>query len=251
MMSKIPKKIHYIWFGQGEKSELIQKCMQTTRDMLPDWDIIEWNEENYDINSCAYMKEAYEQKKYAFASDYARFDLLYKYGGIYLDTDVELLKSFPDSFLDYNGFTGVESNNKIAPGLVFACEAGNPIVKEIIEMYQQDHFVDTKGSINTRTVVDRVTDVFYRHGFVKDGNEQELDGFHVFPSEYFCAYDFVTKEFTITEKTISIHHYTATWLTPQKRVKKAVQDTLRKILGVKGYQKVISVKRKLFGVYGE
>lgn len=250
-MSEIPKKIHYIWFGRGEKSELIQKCMQTTKDMLPDWEIIEWNEDNYDINSCAYMKEAYEQKKYAFASDYARFDLLYKYGGVYLDTDVELLKAFPDSFLNNKGFTGVESNNKIAPGLVFACEVGNPIVKEIIEMYQQDHFVDSKGSIDTRTVVDRVTDVFYRHGFIKDGRNQDLDGFRVFPSEYFCAYDFVTKEFTITDKTISIHHYTATWLTPKKRVKKAVQDTLRRILGVKGYQKVISVKRKLFGVYGE
>lgn len=250
-MQGIPKRIHYIWFGKGEKSDLIKKCQESSRRILSDWEIIEWNEENYDINSCEYMEEAYNQKKYAFASDYARFDLLYRYGGVYLDTDVELLKPISDSMLNCAGFTGIESNNKIAPGLVFACEPGNPIVGEIIKMYQSEHFIDPNGQINMRTVVDRVTEVFYRHGFQRNGLEQILEGFHIYPAEYFCAYDFVTAEFTITDKTISIHHYTATWIDSKSRIKGYIKTFLRKSLGKDRYKKLIGIKRRFFGVNGE
>ena len=250
-MQKIPKKIQYIWFGRGDKSDLIQNCMKKTKELLSGWEITEWNEDSYDISACQYMKEAYEQKKYAFASDYARFDLLYKYGGVYLDTDVELLKVIPDDMLNDAGFTGVESNLKIAPGLIFACEAGNPIVKEILESYEKDHFVYENGQFNTKTVVDRVTEVFNSHGFIRGDTEQILDGFHIYPSEYFCAYDFVTNEFTISDKTISIHHYTATWTNSKSKMKRKIQDFFRRVLGIEGYKKLICVKRKLFGVNGE
>lgn len=250
-IQRIPKKIHYIWFGYGEKSDLIKKCQQKTMDILQDWEVTEWTEDTYDISSCVYMKEAYEQKKYAFASDYARFDLLYKYGGVYLDTDVEMLKAIPDQFLRDSGFTGVESNNKIASGLIFACEPGNILVKEILEMYQNEHFIESNGHINTKNVVDRVTEVFYRHGFQRNGTEQILDGFHIYPVEYFCAYDFITREFNITDKTISIHHYTATWTNSKSRFKRKIQNLLRKLVGIESYKKIISVKRKMFGVHGE
>lgn len=250
-MSRIPKRVLYIWFGHGEKSDLIKKCSSINKSMLSDWEFTEWTEDNYDINSCSYMREAYDQKKYAFASDYARFDLLYQFGGVYLDTDVELLKAIPEEFLEQGGFTGVESNMKIAPGLIFACEARNPIVKEIIDMYQQDHFMNPDGSINQKTVVDRVTEVFARHGFQRNGEEQILDGFHIYPSEYFCAYDFAMNEFTITDKTVSIHHYTATWVGSKTKIKRKVQKICRTILGVKGYKSLIALKRKIFGIHGE
>lgn len=239
----IPKVIHYIWFGHGEKNELIQKCMKTTAEKMDDWTIKEWTEDNYDVGKCDYCKEAYEKKKYAFASDYARFDLLYRYGGIYLDTDVELLKKIPEQMLVCQGFTGVESNNKIAPGLVFASKAGNSIVKEILDAYEKDHFVRPDGTLNMRTVVNRVTEVFEQHGFCVDGTEQDIEGIHIYPAEYFCAFDFVERQFHITDKTVSIHHYTATWLTPKAKLKRGLQNFFRTTLGIQGYKKLIALKR--------
>lgn len=239
----IPKMIHYIWFGHGEKSELIQKCINNTAEMMTEWTIKDWTEDNYNVAQCDYCREAYEKKKYAFASDYARFDLLYRYGGVYLDTDVELLKKIPERMLAHKGFTGVESNNKIAPGLIFASEAGNPIVREILDEYEKDHFVRPDGTLNMRTVVSRVTEVFERHGFHADGAEQDIEGFHVYPVEYFCAFDFVENQFHITDKTVSIHHYTATWLTPKGKIKRALQFFSRKALGIEGYRKLIGLKR--------
>lgn len=248
----IPKKIHYIWFGHGEKSDLIKKCINTFYMYHPDWEINEWTEDNYDINKCDYIREAYEKKMYAFASDYARFDILYKYGGIYLDTDVELLQRIPDDFLLDGGFTGVESNNKIAPGLIFACEPGNSIVKEVLEMYQEDHFIDNKGNINKRNVVDRVTDIFIKHGFQRNGKEQIIENnFHIYPMEFFCAYDFVTMKYTITEKTISKHHYTATWKNNNYILVKKIKKNLINVIGIKNYMKLIDLKKKIFGIYKE
>lgn len=225
--------------------------MQKTREYLSGWEIIEWNEDTYDLEGCDYAKEAYEHGKYAFASDYARFDLLYQYGGVYVDTDVELLKPIPEEMLEDVGFTGVEGNLKIAPGLIFACEAGNPVVKEILDDYRNDHFIDETGQINGKTVVERTTDIFLRYGFRRDGSEQEIAGFHIYPAEYFCAYDFVTNEFTITEKTVSIHHYAATWIGPKAKIRRFLKNTTRKMLGIERYKKVIGIKRKLFGVHGE
>ena len=249
--NQISKVVHYIWFGHGEKSELIKKCMQSTFEKLTDWKIKEWTEEDYDISSCNYCKEAYQMKKYAFASDYARFDILYRYGGVYVDTDVELLNNIPESFLIDEGFAGVEGNNKIAPGLIFACKPGNPIVKEILETYQQDCFILSDGKLNTKTVVDRVTNIFIKHGFQLNGKEQFIEGFHIYPVEYFCGYDFVTEQFTITDKTISIHHYTATWTDKKSKFKRKFKTSLRNLMGVENYKKMIKIKRMLFGVSGE
>ncbi len=243
----IPRMVHYIWFGRGEKTDLISTCIENNKKILNDWQFIEWNEDTYDINCCDYVKEAYEAKKYAFASDYARFDILYKNGGVYLDTDVEMIKKFPNKFLEKEGFTGVESNCKIAPGLVFACKAGNPIVLEILEDYRKDKFLLNDGSFNTETVVDRVTRVFQKYGFTLSGEKQEIEGFVVYPCEYFCAYDFVMSEFNITENTISIHHYTATWVSLQSKLKKKVQKFIRLVFGRKIYLKLIQFKRKIWG----
>ena len=197
------------------------------------------------------MKQAYESKKYAFASDYARFAVLYEHGGIYLDTDVELLKSFPEEMLEDSGFAGVESNLKINSGLVFACEPGNKLVKEILEFYQKERFILEDGTQNTVTVVDHVTKIFEKKGFVIDGKEQLIEGIRIYPCEYFCAYDFITREFSITDQTICIHHYAATWASPKDKIMRKIKDRIKKVVGTERYKRLIYIKRKLFGVSGE
>ena len=247
----IPKNIIYIWFGKGEKGNLIQQCIDKNKQILEEWDFQEFTEDNYDISSYKYMEEAYQVQKYAFASDCARFDILYRYGGVYVDTDVEFLKSIPEDFLTMSGFCGIESNCKIAPGLVFACEPGNSLVKEILDSYKNDSFIIENKKYNERTVVDRVTEIFKKHGYIINGKKQVIEGFHVYPCEYFCAYDFVTREFEISENTYSIHHYTATWTNPKSRLKRKTQDFCRKILGKKIYRELIKIKRKFFGISGD
>ena len=244
MKNKIPKKIHYIWFGKGEKSDLIKKCIKSWESVLTDWEFEEWNESNYDVKKCDYIKEAYEQKKYAFVADYARFDILYEHGGVYLDTDVEMLKKIPDEFLKFNGFTGVESNNRIAPGLIIAVEPHNPIILEIKNSYEKEHFIMPKNG-KVKTVVDFTTEVFEKYGFIQNGLMQEIKGIKIFPVEYFCAYDFDIKEFQITENTISIHHYTYTWGNKKNIWMNKIKILIKKSVGVKNYKKIVLLKRKL------
>ena len=247
----IPKTIHYIWFGHEEKSDLIKRCIHSSAKKMDGWEIKEWTEDNYNIGACDYCEEAYQKRKYAFASDYARFDILYRYGGVYLDTDVELIKRIPESFLKDEGFTGIEGNYKIAPGLVFACKPGNSIVREIMDMYENDHFILSDGSMNTKTVVNRVTEIFSRHGFQMNGKKQIVEGFHIYPVEYFCAYDFITRQFTITDKTISVHHYAASWTDGKSKLKRRFKNVVRERLGINNYKRLLHLKRKFFGVNGE
>lgn len=247
-MNKIPKIVHYIWFGNNEKSELIQKCQISNSLYLNGWDVNEWTESNYEINSCAYAIEAYSKKYYAFVSDYVRFDILYKYGGVYLDTDVELLKEIPEEFLNNEGFTGVESNDKIAPGLIFACKAKNPIVMEILKDYKNDRFILPDGELNKKTVCERVTDIFKKHGFVENGKIQDIEGIKVMSSEYFCAYDFITKEFDKTKNTVSIHHYSGTWVSKKQKLFNQFKMILKRVVGKKAFVKIVMLKRKFLGI---
>lgn len=241
---KIPKVIHYIWFGGNEKSDLIKNCIKSWKKYLPDWKFKEWNEENYDVNKIPYTRDAYKEKKYAFVADYARFDILYQYGGVYLDTDVELLKPIPEEFLNYEGFTGVESSQKIAPGLIFAVEKQNKIIEEIIDEYKNSSFKFEKGM---KIINDYTTEIFEKYGFIRNGQEQMVEGIKIFPCEYFSAYDQDIKEFNITEKTISVHHYTNSW-GGKNSISFSFKMKLKKIVGVDNYRKILKIKRKFFGI---
>lgn len=244
MNNKIPKTIHYIWFGKNSKSELILKCIESWKKYLSDYEFKEWNEDNYDINKCDFIHEAYENKKYAFAADYARFDILYEYGGIYLDTDVELLKNIPEEYLSYDGFTGVECDNRINPGLIFAVEPKNKMVLELKKIYESTHFIkDNKQDLTT--IVDYTTDLFEQYGFIKNGESQTINGIKIFPMDYFCAYDFILKEFNITSRTISIHHYAFTWGNKRQKFYYKFRMTVKKIVGKENYKKIINLKHKM------
>ena len=159
----IPHKIHYCWFGHNRKPKLINKCIESWRRYFPDWEIIEWNESNYDVNKNQYIAEAYRQKKWAFVVDYARFDILNNRGGIFLDTDVEFLKPIPQEFLYYEAFTGFESEATVNPGLIYASVPKQDILIKIMSVYERKEF-GSKVDGRMEKIVDIVTGVLKENG---------------------------------------------------------------------------------------
>lgn len=212
----IPKVIHYCWFGKNEKSELINNCIDSWHRYCPDYEISEWNEDNFNINCCDYVKEAYAEKMWAFVSDYARHFILNMYGGIYLDTDVELVKPL-SSFLT-NNFVALENKDSIATGLIMGCKKNNDYCKHMLESYGNNHFILSNGIMNTLTVCKRTTDYFSKRGFKYSDELQVVDGFFIYPTEYFCPINPITYERNITDKTVSIHHYSGSWCSPEQEM---------------------------------
>ena len=215
---EIPKIIHYCWFGRNPLPELAQKCIASWKKFFPDYEIKEWNEDNYDVNKIPYIKEAYEAKKYAFVSDYARFDVLYQYGGIYFDTDVEVIKSF-DEILKNGPFMGCERNgteneaSKVAvnPGLGFSMIPGMETIKLILDEYHKSSFITEQGLNTLKTIVVFTTDELEKLGLQNCNEPQSIGGFMIYPKQYFSPKDLDTKKLTITKNTYSIHHYDASW----------------------------------------
>ena len=209
----IPKIIHYCWFGGNPLPELAQKCIASWKKFLPGYEIKEWNESNYDVRKITYTAQAYDAKKYAFVSDYARFDILYQYGGVYFDTDVEVIKPM-DDILANGAFLGLEKTDsiQIASGLGIACEKEDEMYARILDSYRKSSFLNSDGSHNLLTVVKRVTDIFEPFGFVKENRVQKIKGIMLYPTEYFCPKDLMSGELNITENTHTIHHYDGSWM---------------------------------------
>ena len=206
----IPKLLHYCWFGGKPLNKLGRECLESWRRFFPDYEIIEWNENNFDINSCKYAKQAYEAQKWAFVSDYARFKILYEYGGVYFDTDVEVIKSF-DDILEKGNFMGCEKCSLVAPGLGLAFEPRAEIVREINEDYEKDEFLNPDGTCDLTTIVDRTTYVLKKYGLIESKNIQEIAGVKIYPPEYFCPIDMETNKLCITSNTHSIHKFASSW----------------------------------------
>ena len=247
----IPKIIHYIWIGNNPKPEIVQKCIASWAKYMPDYVIREWNEANYDVNKCRYIREAYAEKKWAFVSDYMRFDILNEYGGIYFDTDVELLKPIPDAILDSTqGFTAIESTGKVNPGLVFAAVPKHPFIKEILDLYNSERFI-VNGKNNLTTVNQRASAILSRYGYSQKNEFQKAFDLEIYPSNFFCGYDVDIHEYMITPETISVHHYAGSWESPRQRMSRAVKDLVKHMVGLEKYKSLLVLKRKLFGVTGE
>ena len=214
---KIPKVIHYCWFGGGTMPDSMLKCIASWRHFFPDYEIKEWNETNFDVNILPYTREAYKAKKYAFVSDVARFWILYHQGGIYFDTDVEIISSF-DEILAKGAFMGVESHCKVGelpnvnPGLGLGAEKGNPVLKSIFDYYKTLSFLNEEGEKNPGTVVTHTTHVLSELYGLHSSNEiQELNGITIYPMDYFCPFDDLTGVLKPTENTRSIHWFAKTW----------------------------------------
>lgn len=216
----IPKKIHYCWIGGNPLPKSAKKCIASWKKYCPDYEIIEWNETNYDFTKNQYMKEALEAKKWGFVPDFARLDIIYQHGGIYLDTDVEIIKSF-DSLLQNKGFAGFESEENVALGLGFGAEPGNEVIKELMDSYENLRFKNDDGSLNMIVSPKLNTDALVVLGLKQNNTRQELmDCFSIYPIEYFCPKSFVDGIIRITENTYSIHHFDASWLS-----KEALEET--------------------------
>ena len=226
----IPKVIHYCWFGRNPLPDSALKCIESWKKYLPDYEIKEWNEDNFDVNIIPYTAEAYKLKKYAFVSDYARFWILYKYGGLYFDTDVEVIKPM-DDIIARGPFMGCENsaqpganpkNLGVAPGLGLGVNPGlglgvNPglgLYKEFLDLYDTLKFKNEDGTLNTKTIVSYTTEILLKHG-LNDNNDapQEIAGVWVYPPDVFCPMDHTqANKLTITERTVSIHLYDCSWI---------------------------------------
>lgn len=237
---KIPKVIHYFWFGHNPESELMKKCIQSWKKYCPDFEIKRWDESNYDVNSCNYIKEAYEAKKWAFVSDYARFDILSKYGGIYLDTDVELLKSL-NSIVEKGQFFALENElyDSVAPGLGMAAFPNDNLIIKILADYKKSHFILKNGLYDETPVGKRLVDRFLLKDGLKDVKGiQEIDDFKIYPCDYFCPYNFSTRKLNITTNTVAIHHYASSWWTKQDKRYWKIGQFFAPIVGIKNADKL-------------
>ena len=210
----IPKVIHYCWFGRNEKSGLIKECIESWKKYLPDYEIIEWNEDNFDVNSLQYTKEAYEAKKWAFVSDYVRLYALYTQGGLYFDTDVEVLKNM-DEFLEDEAFTGWEAKDSPVTA-VMGAQAGNEEFGELLRYYDGRSFVLEDGSYDTTTNTIIITNILKEQGIILNGKTQTIGGMTVYPQIYFCPNNFSRLWNKPSKKSYAIHHFDQSWKAEKK-----------------------------------
>ena len=235
----IPPIIHYCWFGRGPMPELALKCIDSWHKFMPDYDYKLWNEDNFDIKSNLYVSEAYEARKYAFVSDYVRLYALLLEGGIYLDTDVEVLKSM-DDLRHFDGFIGYEGTkyHPIGTGTI-ASKARGEWVKQQIKEYDDIHFILADSTYDTTTNPVRITNVMKGNGFQPNGREQDYLDMHIFPVDYFCPRQ-TTGEYLITKNTYCDHHFMGTWDDKEK-------SSLSKWIGRRNLTRLIKLKRKILG----
>lgn len=211
----IPKIIHYFWFGNKPLPSYAVKCIASWKKYLPNYEIIRWDESNFDVNCIPYVEEAYKAKKYAFVSDYARLSILYKYGGLYFDTDVELINNIDDIVMR-GSFFALENqilhDVKIAPGLAMGTMTHMPFIKEILDSYNKEHFIFEDGTLNLFTINHRITNKFIALGWKPIDEVQEVGGFTIYSSEYFCPYHQRTERMHLTKNTKAIHWYAGSWV---------------------------------------
>ena len=227
----IAKTIHYCWFGRGPLPPLAIKCKKSWKEFFPDYEIIEWNEDNFDVNIIRYTAEAYKAGKYAFVSDYARFWILYHYGGLYFDTDVEIIKSM-DDIIERGPFMGCErysdsSGQKgalslgVAPGLGLGVTPGLGLYKKMLDIYESLDFAYEYDK--NRTIVYYMTEMLVAEGLKNTDQIQQVAGVYIYPKDYFCPINQTTRRLHITNNTRSIHHYVGSWENKRKNLKVLIQ----------------------------
>lgn len=243
----IPKIIHYCWIGGKPLTPLAQKCIESWHRIMPDYEIKLWNESNYDFQKNKFMADAYKQKRWGFVPDYARLDIIYNYGGIYLDTDVETLKPF-DEFLKYPAFCGFESEHFVALGLGFGAEKGNPIIKEMMKPYENIDFKVNDKILKQASLYSKVNiENWYKQNAVpspllqtqflaenynlkQNNTHQSLKGIEIFPSSYFAPKNNANLPIQ-TANAYSVHWYAASWLPWYYQIYLKIKKILYKLLG--------------------
>lgn len=215
--------------------------MESWKKFAPDYEIIQWDESNYDVHKNRYMADAYDRKKWGFVPDYARFDIIYTHGGIYLDTDVELMKPL-DDLLKNKAYMGFESGEWINGGIGFGAEAGNSLIKGLRDMYDELSFVDEQGELNLTPSPQYITDFLVNHGLLQNNTMQVLEGeMRIYPTDYFAAKDYETGKVHMTVNTVSIHQYSGTWQSPKKKVAR----TIKRLVGEQAFNKLVAIKKSV------
>ena len=236
----IPKIIHYCWFGKGQMPELVRQCMASWHRYMPDWKYMEWNENNFDVVSAPlYVRQAYETRKYAFVSDYVRLWALEQYGGVYLDTDVEVIKSF-EPLLTNNSFIGFEESKARTLGTnVIGAEAHTPWIMEMMEYYHKTFFIKSDGTLDVTANSELIARLMETKGLIRDGREQEVDGLHIYDFHYFSPIT-STRVMRKNKDTYSIHHCFGSWISSSKgnRIRNSV--VVREIVNA-----LVQIKRLL------
>ena len=236
-MKLIPKVIHYCWFGGNPLPELALKCIESWQKYCPGWTINEWNESNFDIGMNTYVKEAYQAKKWAFVSDVARLWVLVTYGGVYMDTDCELVRSI-DEFLVHEAVSGFESPTKI-PTALMGCQAGHRLFKQLLLEYDSRCFMMPDGSYDMTTNVISITNTLLKHGLILNNTLQTVCDFTLYPTKYFCPKDLTSGKIVFTKYTHAIHHFDASWLDNQQHKEREFRQLLKsrfgRVLGEKIY----------------
>lgn len=236
----IPKVIHYCWFGHQPLPPLAEKCIRSWRKHMPDYEIKRWDESCFDVNRIAYTSEAYRVGKYAFVSDYARLWILYHYGGVYFDTDVEVLKSF-EPILAQGAFMGCQNDGTDSPdrmdidvntGLGIAAQSGLAVYRDLLQLYSGLSFIHPDGSYNLKTVVEYTTKILTEnYGLQNLKGIQKLGEITIYPTEYFNPKEYYTGNMNITNNTYSIHHYSMSWMGKKAVASFYAKRWLAKILG--------------------
>ncbi len=231
----IPKKIHYCWFGRGEKPKLAKKCIASWKKYCPDYEIIEWNEDNFDLDYNGFTRYCYDNKKWAFLSDFARLVVVAEHGGIYFDTDVELLKK-PDALLQYEAFYGFENDSNIATGLGFGAEANHPTILTMKEQYANIRPNDD-GTYPMIVCPALNTTGLLPFGLVLDGTRQNIAGAEILPVDWLNPYDDPTGRLNKTKNTVSVHWYSKSWMSKGKIIRSMLTKPLHRLFGVDAFKR--------------
>lgn len=224
----IPKIIHYCWFGGKPKPQKVLEYIETWKKFLPDFEIKEWNESNFDISQCQFVKEAYESKKYAFVADYTRLYVLYKYGGIYFDTDVEVLKSFVN-FENFDMFMGLEMDGQVGTSVIGA-KPSHKLIKEFLDYYKSKAFINKDGSLDRTPNTVIISQILKEHNIGLENRCVVIDNIGIFSKDYFSPVNIFTGKLKITDNTHSIHHFSGSWQTPKEKFIVFIKTFIRRII---------------------
>lgn len=239
-IDKIPKIIHYCWFGDGQMSEQELAYIETWKKHCPDYTIIKWSEANFDINVCQYARDAAKAKKWSFVTDYVRLSVLYEYGGFYFDTDVELLKSL-EPLRKHRAFIGFEQNDRVNDGQGMGAVPHHEIIRGFRDMYHTLSFYNKDGSMNLKECPQYRTMYLRQKGLELNGMRQTIEDMEIYPKEYFCPKNFRTGKLDITENTYSIHHFKGSWHTEKERKIIGGMQLVRRVFGEKTGEQILQI----------
>lgn len=230
----IPKKIHYCWFGGNPLDETSQRCIASWKSYFPDYEIIQWDESNFDISQMKFMEQAYHAKKWAFVSDVARLLIIYQHGGIYFDTDVEVIRSFdPILRRSADGFLAYEKLNCVSTGLGFAMPAKHPLLEELLRIYATLDFEEYRDRLDEIACPILTTELLRKYRYVPEDRMQRICGVDIYPSEYFSPLDYISGILRKTHNTCSIHWYNASWNDVRQKQYRLLEQRCIRIFGAR------------------